>query len=82
MAQPHPKDHDDQPAQADQSDYINRNFALPPDQVEWLRTDAYFNHTSQAALVREGIALRRAARDAGLDPVSIIADWQTKSRAT
>lgn len=35
--------------------HTNRNFALPPDQVEWLRDTAYHQKTTQAKLVREGL---------------------------
>jgi hypothetical protein len=39
---------------------VNRNFALPPKQAEWLRTAAFMHKTSQAKLVREALDDLRA----------------------
>ena len=77
MAQDTPKP-DADTRSGDQSDYQNRNFSLPPDQVEWLRTTAFFKTTSQAELVREGIALRQAVENAGLDVDTVVADLGKK----
>jgi len=43
---------------------INRNFALPKRQAEWLRVTAFEQRTSQAQLVREAIddLIRKYAR--------------------
>ena len=45
----------DEGASAGLEETINRNFALPIRQAEWLRLTAFEERTSQAQLVREAI---------------------------
>jgi hypothetical protein len=57
----------DENIQADEDEVgrtVNRNFAIPLDDAEWLRTTAFLRKTSQARLVRRAIRDLRARLEA------------------